>query len=350
MNSFKRCALLTLCIAGLSANAIAADDAKESTASREELERKLDDAQERLNAAAREVAELSMSLSDGVMGPLPALPMRPNRAVLGIALAPRSSDRDDGVEVASVSPGGGAAQAGLKAGDVLVEMNGTKLGAEGERKPQDKLLRLMREVKPDEKVQVRYRRDGKLHDVEITARPLRDRFFTMALPAAGAHPFPGPLPGMAFFRAEGVFGSAELVPMTPKLGKYFGTDKGLLVVRAPDDSRLKLEEGDVILDIGGRTPSSPSHAFRILSSYQEGEKLKLNVMRDKKRLTFDITVPEAPELDHRMDHHIERGFGPTMRIRPGLESGASFEMGPPGIAPAIPGAPPIEVRMKDDTV
>lgn len=349
MNSLKRYALLTLCIAGLGANAIAAETAKESKASREELQRKLDDAQERLNAVAREVAELSMSLSDGVMGAVAGMPMRPNRAVLGIALAPRASDRSEGVEVASVSPGGGAAQAGLQAGDVLVEMNGTKLTAEGERKPHDKLLGLMREVKPDEKVKVRYRRDGKLHDAQITPQPLHDRFFTMALPAAGAHPFPGPLPRVAFFRAEGVFGSAELVPMTPKLGKYFGTDKGLLVVRAPDDSRLKVEEGDVILDIDGRTPSSPSHAFRILSSYQEGEKLKLNVMRDKKRLTFDITVPEAPELDHRMDH-IERGFGPMMRIRPGLESGATFEMAAPGIAPAIPGAPPLEIRMKDDTV
>ncbi len=32
--------------------------------------------------------------------------------------------------------------------------------------------------------------------------------------------------------AAGVFGSAELVPLTPKLGQYFGTDKDLLVVRA----------------------------------------------------------------------------------------------------------------------
>jgi type II secretory pathway component PulC len=347
MISFKRCALLTLCIASLSATAIAAETAKESEPSREELQRKLDDAQERLNAAAREVAELSMSLSDGVMGPMAARPMRTNRAVLGIALAPPSNDRGDGVEIASVSPGGGAAQAGLKARDVLVEMNGTKLSAEGERTPQDKLLGLMRNVKPQERVKVRYRRDGKLHDAQITAQPLHDRFFTMAMPAAGAHPFPGPMPQMAFFRAEGVFGSAELVPMTAKLGKYFGTDKGLLVVRAPDDSRLKLEEGDVILDIDGRTPSSPSHAFRILSSYQEGEKLQLNVMRDKKRVTFDITVPEAPVSDDRFEHHrLERGFGPTMRIGPGLESGARFEMSTPG----IPAAPPIEIRMKDDTV
>ena len=48
----------------------------------------------------------------------------------------------------------------------------------------------------------------------------------------------------------------------------------------------------MIVDIDGRVPSSSSHALRILSSYQPGEKLKLNVLRMKKRMTFDITMPE----------------------------------------------------------
>ena len=50
------------------------------------------------------------------------------------------------------------------------------------------------------------------------------------------------------------FHALELVPVTPKLGQYFGTDKGLLVVRAPPAPGAGLEEGDVILTIGGRTP------------------------------------------------------------------------------------------------
>ena len=116
-------------------------------------------------------------------------------------------------------------------------------------------------------------------------------------------------------RGEGVFGSAELVPLTPKLGQYFGTEKGLLVVRAPADSRLKLEDGDVIVDIDGRTPASPSHAFRILGSYQPGEKLKLNVLRMKKRMTFEITIPETAARGERASTvaHFERRFG----TRPG---------------------------------
>ncbi len=142
-----------------------------------------------------------------------------------------------------------------------------------------------------------------------------------------------------FMRGEGVFGSAELVPMTPKLGQYFGTETGLLVVRAPEDSRLKLEDGDVIVDIDGRTPASPSHALRILSSYQPGEKLKLNVLRTKKRMSFEITMPENAAWEKRFDGaHFER------RLERGLERGLRHA---PGIE-AMPGTPGIRIEGMPD--
>jgi S1-C subfamily serine protease len=90
------------------------------------------------------------------------------------------------------------------------------------------------------------------------------------------------------------FRDLELVPVTPKLGQYFGTDKGLLVVRAPAEAGAKLEEGDVILAIGGRTPENPRHAFRILGSYQPGETVKVEVLRQRKRMAVDLKVPERP--------------------------------------------------------
>jgi S1-C subfamily serine protease len=100
------------------------------------------------------------------------------------------------------------------------------------------------------------------------------------------------LPAIEFLRSPRGLGSAELVALTPKLGQYFGTDQGLLVVRAPNDSRLQIEEGDVILDIDNRVPRSVSHALQILGSYRPGEKLKMTVMRMKKRMTIEITIPE----------------------------------------------------------
>ena len=321
--------------------------------SQAELERKLADARKRLDEAAREVANLSMSLSDDVMPPMHAFGRvmggGPPRAVLGINLGANDEVKGGGVEVVSVSPGGAAERAGLKAGDVLTEINGKALKSEGEESAREQLLSAMRKVKAGDSVALSYRRDNKVVKTTVVAQPLQDRFFTMAVPAPGIPPMPR-MPDFVFMRGEGVFGSAELVPMTPKLGQYFGTENGLLVVRAPEDSRLKLEDGDVIVDIDGRTPASPSHALRILSSYQPGEKLKLNILRMKKRMSFDITMPENATWEKRIDGaRFERGFqqGPIIQALPMTPPGA------PGIRVErleVPSDGPVSVTLPEDPV
>jgi hypothetical protein len=318
-----------------------ADDAK----SQAELERKLADARKRLDEAAREVANLSMSLSDDMVphmrGAFGTVMGGPPRAILGINMGSDDA-QSGGVEILSVSPGGAAAEAGLKAGDVLTEINGTALKREGDESAREKLLTAMRKVKAGDTVAVSYRRDNKVLKANLVAQPLRDRFFTYAIPPTpGIPPLPR-MPNFVFMRGEGVFGSAELVPMTPKLGQYFGTDTGLLVVRAPDDSRLKLEDGDVIVDIDGRTPSSPSHALRILSSYQPGEKLKLNILRTKKRMSFEITVPEDTFEQRLEGPRLERGLmrhGPAMEALPAMPGTPGFHVEGPG--PISVPAPPL---------
>lgn len=291
-----------------------AQDAK----SQAERERKLVEARRRLEVAAREVANLSMSLSDDLMPNVRAFGavMGAPRAVLGINLGTRDDVPGGGVEVVSVSPGGAAERAGLKAGDVLTEINGKALKGTGDDTAREQLLAAMRKVEPGDTVALSYRRDNKVGKASLVAQPLRDRFFTMAMPGAAIGPMPH-MPNFVFMRGEGVFGAAELVPMTPKLGQYFGTETGLLVVRAPDDSRLKLEDGDVIVDIDGRTPSSPSHALRILSSYQPGEKVQLNILRTKKRMSFEVTVPEDTFERRFEGPQPERGllqFGPGVGV------------------------------------
>jgi PDZ domain len=299
------------------------DDATEK--SRAENRQKLEAAQKRLDEAAREVANLSMSMSDEAMGHAMAFNGMGAKAVLGLTVpAGRRDTRDDGADVLSVSPGGGAADAGLRTGDVLMEINGKPLKRSGDQGPGDKVRAAMRDIDPDEKVTVKYLRDGKTATAMVVAKAPFNRVFHIAPRVAGRTA--GPWPHVAFMRADGLFGQAELVSLTPKLGQYFGTEKGLLVVRAPSDTRLKLEEGDVILDIDGRVPSSPSHALQILTSYEGGEKLKLNVLRMKKRITFDVTVP---------DDGPERGFrsappGDVMMPVPPVPSVAPMPPGTPG--------------------
>ena len=92
-------------------------------------------------------------------------------------------------------------------------------------------------------------------------------------------------------------------PLWPKgedhTDEYFGTQEGLLVVRTPEDEALGLKAGDVILTIDGRKPSSPAQAMRILRSYDEGDAVKIEVMRKQKRVTVNWTVPDREDRIRR---------------------------------------------------
>jgi hypothetical protein len=141
-----------------------------------------------------------------------------------------------------------------------------------------------------------YQRDGKAQKTDITPK----RFMTLVSPGLPRLPGLPDLSGLpdvqelnrVFIRRDwSGLGSAELLELSPGLGRYFGTERGLLVVHAPRDQRLPLQDGDVILDIDGRVPSGASHALQILNSYRAGEKLKLHIMRQQKRLELPIDMP-----------------------------------------------------------
>jgi hypothetical protein len=109
--------------------------------------------------------------------------------------------------------------------------------------------------------------------------------------AAISPPVGGPMPE----RLPGPMGTMQLTALTPQLGRYFGTERGVLVVRAPTHGILKLQDGDVILSIGGRTPASPAQAIRILTSYDPGESIPLVVLRQHHRMDIRATMPVSPK-------------------------------------------------------
>ena len=65
------------------------------------------------------------------------------------------------------------------------------------------------------------------------------------------------------------------------------------MVDAPSDTSLNLRAGDVILGIGGRHPTSPAQALRILGTYEPGENVSFEVMRQKRRATVNGKMPAA---------------------------------------------------------
>jgi S1-C subfamily serine protease len=301
-------ALLTAAIALAAATQVAV---AAETQDKAQLQQQLDAARGRLDDAARDVADLSRKLyGDDFAGlPMPPPGGPPRGAMLGINVG-GSPDLAAGVEVMGVSPSGPAAAAGLKTGDVIVAVDGKPLRTAGDRAAGRQLVEQMRGTQPGQKVKVDYLRDGKQLSTTVTtvaAEPPMARMLREHMPMLEGMQIPPDFEAMLHPGGRG-FRALELVPITPRLGQYFGTDKGLLVVKVPSVQGPGLEEGDVILSIGGRTPENPRHAFRILGSYQPGEKVKFEVLRQRKPLSLDVQMPEVDPMNP--------GFQPGSPPRP----------------------------------
>ena len=294
------------------------------------LEQQLEAARRQLDSAARQVAELTAQLSRPVIESFTDWDMDGSmhgRAIIGVQLEATSGG--PGAPVREVSPGGPAAEAGIHVGDVIVAVNGTEVKGEN---PARQVMRLMRGVKPDSKVSVRVLRDGSSRDFTVVARAAPGDFFA-DFPNFVPELVPGPRGPLLL---HGPVMDMELATLTPQLGRYFGSDKGVLVVRAPADGALKLEDGDVILSIDGREPSSGSHATRILASYQPGERVTLRIVRMRKTLDLATTLPARTEHKHVATggNHLYRAVPP-----PPLPPTAPLPPAPPGGRTALTRAP-----------
>ena len=280
--------------AGLQASMDAERRSEEAARRHEaELQARMDQARRRMEVAAQQLAALAAQMNGPMMQRVEAF-AGPTRVLVGVQLDDSSGTA--GARVREVSPGGPAEQAGVRAGDLIVAVNGTNVRGQ---EPVARVVELLRDVKPGDKVDLKVSRDGKTRDLTATARPDGDEFFMArqfpdfaSLPQVKA--FAGWSGGPTIIR--GPVADMELARLTPGLGRYFGTDTGVLVVRAPPDRGLGLQDGDVILSIDGRKPIDSSHVIRILGSYDPGEKITLEVLRLHRKISVAATMPAEPPM------------------------------------------------------
>lgn len=267
----------------------------------------------------------------------------PARVGIGIVMAPSAAA--SGVRIAAVTPDGPAAKGGLRSGDVLVSVDGKPIAASGSEaiaKTRD----LLGDLKPGQAIKLGYAREGKTGVVTVKADNIRqvmafsgDGLAPMMpmTPMPGVPPMPPapPMPPMSphdmqelhalRIAAPGIDSEIErmgpmlacapgkddcdlpvlfeafrwqglnLASIDAQLGRYFGTDHGALVL-SPGPDLKTLQAGDVIQRVAGGEVKTPRDVMRALRDKDTGSTLKLDVLRDRKPLALEVTVPQAQPL------------------------------------------------------
>jgi serine protease Do len=205
-----------------------------------------------------------------------------------------------GVIVEDVSKESPAEAAGVKAGDIIVELDGERV--RGTRQ----FTRLVQETPAGRKVQASVIRDGQRVPLSIEPRESGMQFFgdfssmpeiaRVMPPPPPAPPVP-PRPGVFEFdqwmgRGSGRLG-VSVSDLQPQLAEYFGVKDGVLVTSVTADSpaaKAGVKAGDVITTVNDTDVTSPSDLRQRTSRLKDGEELSLGIVRDRKGMTLRAKI------------------------------------------------------------
>lgn len=278
---------------------------------------------------------------------------------LGIVMAPNPAAA--GVRIAAVSPDSPAQKAGLRADDVLLSVDGKTLSGSGAAAVES-ARKLLGNLKQDQVVKLRYARQGKSHEASVKAGEIGRVFaFERGAGMPRMHHGEGRKherirmlpPGVEMeiervgpmrecakgdddcglpvlyqaFRWQGL----NLASLDAGLGRYFGTDTGVLVLSAGPELK-GLQSGDVIRSVAGSPVQSPRDVMRALRSKEAGAQLKLDVLRDRKATAVTVTVPESRPLPFMEAPHAPRALP---RPQPAPDAPAAAPPAPPRAGGAI---------------
>lgn len=311
--------------------ALAGGVAAQSAAPTPAQQQELDAARADLQSAAKRFAELSRQYHGRADAPMAFRHAFETRPVLGVLLGP---DDAKGVRIVGVTPDGAAAGAGLRSGDVLLSVDGRQiLGSNGDLRLENarKLLRDLDEKTP---VRIGYARDGSEKSVALTPMPGKRAMVWNSDDGSAFRMFDGgqfdfdseyfrkgmdeamrvvaveapriskeilrlgdcrdkdgdcgfPMLSEAF-RWSGL----NLASLDPQLGRYFGTDQGVLVLSTGGELD-GLQPGDVVQKIDGKPVDSPREAMAALRARSAESRVRVDYLRDRKPAHAQVKVPKA---------------------------------------------------------
>jgi S1-C subfamily serine protease len=237
--------------------------------------------------------------------------LRGDDVEIGVSVRDVSADEKamTGAVVESVRDESPAARAGIKAGDVFVELDGERVRSARQ------LARLVDETPPNRTVKAAVMRDGTRVDVQLTPsegsmawfdggrRIFPQRGMHMDMPRFELQPDWELRPGERgdtfdlFVPPEGRGRlGVNIEGLTPQLAEYFGTKSGVLVSSVREDSpaaRAGLHAGDVITAVDGASVDDADDIVKAVRDADEGATLKIDYVRDRKSATASATLERA---------------------------------------------------------
>jgi len=193
----------------------------------------------------------------------------------------------EGVLVNEVVEDSPAEEAGIKKKDVILKYEGKKVTDTGE------LTTWVLETEPGQEVRIEIIRDGEKKKPKVIIGKLPKTYTYLR---SGDFDLQPGCQSFSFGGKRGYLG-VVLDGLGEQLGDYFGVKdgKGALITEVQKDSpaeKAGLKAGDVIVNIDGEGVEDPGDVVGEMTDKEKGDKVKLEVLRNKKKKNFTVEVEE----------------------------------------------------------
>jgi serine protease Do len=211
-----------------------------------------------------------------------------------------------GVEITRVDDDSPAFKAGLKAGDVVLEYNATRV--EGI----EQFVRLVRETPANRNVKLTVSREGSIQTIAATVGARKGpKVMTWTSPnAPNMDKFKVEIPRMEMYMPDipktlmswrsTMLGVEAEALGNSQLADYFGAKEGVLirsVMKGTAAEKAGIKAGDVLLKIDDSAVTSPKDITNTLRSARSSSKKNLSVvlMRERREMSLTVTLDDEPE-------------------------------------------------------
>lgn len=220
--------------------------------------------------------------------------------------------KTDGALLTGVIDDGGAKEAGMKEGDLIIAFNGKSI------KNNDDLRKLLKESKPGDEASVKYLRSGKENTVKVKLGEPKNIEKTIKIVSPGICYTTDKGKCISLCSESGGFLGVVLQDMSDQLEEYFGVKGGALigeVVKESPADKIGLKAGDVVLKFDDKRvddaedlryyikKSEPKKEYPIVIN-RKGKEINMKVTLDEKKMDcgscFDIQCLEGDAKEIEM--------------------------------------------------